>query len=190
MILGVATAVAVFRARCWWAIRCAQACAIWCCAAGQNGRRSSPARSFSASSLANEVAGSAPLIVLQGVVTHEKDRRRASNVAVYGVDDRFWKFHGVASHDGPTSIERGAGSRVGRASGDAILLRVEKPSAIPIESLQGRKDDPGRTIRFDAGRVLEATQLGDFRCGRRRAMCSRCSFRCGDCSAILRNPVA
>src|SRR5271154_7190128 len=55
---------------------------------------------FFREALANDVAGSAPLIALQGVVTHEKDGRRASNVAVYGVDDRFWKFHVVGSHDG------------------------------------------------------------------------------------------
>src|ERR1700721_676055 len=35
--------------------------------------------------LAAEVAGAVPLIAMQGVVTHEADGRRASNVAVYGV---------------------------------------------------------------------------------------------------------
>src|SRR5580700_8990920 len=48
--------------------------------------------------LSREVPGSAPLIALQGMVTHERDRRRAANVAIYGVDDRFWAFHGVPSH--------------------------------------------------------------------------------------------
>src|SRR5438128_3245969 len=36
--------------------------------------------------LAQDVPGSAPMVALQGLVTHEKDRRRAANVAVYGVD--------------------------------------------------------------------------------------------------------
>src|SRR5271154_907171 len=43
--------------------------------------------------LARDVGQSAPIIALQGIVTHEKDGRRAANVAVYGVDDRFWAFH-------------------------------------------------------------------------------------------------
>ena len=34
-----------------------------------------------------------PLIVTQGVVTHQESRRRASEVKVYGVDERFWRFH-------------------------------------------------------------------------------------------------
>src|ERR1700722_1201521 len=42
--------------------------------------------------LSREVPGSAPLIVLQGMATHEKDGRRAAHVAVYGIDDRFWQF--------------------------------------------------------------------------------------------------
>ncbi len=39
---------------------------------------------------------------------------------------------------------------------------MEKPSAIPLESLHGRKDDPGRTIRLNTGAVLDSKQLGDF----------------------------
>src|SRR5271154_5159439 len=41
--------------------------------------------------LADEVPGAAPLIVMQGVITREKDGRRASKVAVYGVGERFFK---------------------------------------------------------------------------------------------------
>src|ERR1700678_3167374 len=48
--------------------------------------------------LAAEVPGAAPLIVMQGVVTHEKDSRRASKVAVYGIDDRFFQFNGYPHH--------------------------------------------------------------------------------------------
>src|SRR5277367_3436666 len=48
--------------------------------------------------LSADVAGSVPMIVLQGIVTHDADGRRASNVSVYGVDDRFWRFHGVEPH--------------------------------------------------------------------------------------------
>src|SRR6186997_1346949 len=35
----------------------------------------------------------APLLILQGAVTDQATGRRASNVAIYGVDDRFWQFH-------------------------------------------------------------------------------------------------
>jgi putative ABC transport system permease protein len=103
--------------------------------------------------LAAEVPGSAPLIVMQGVVTHEKDGRRASKVAVYGVDDRFFKFNEYSQQppSGNEAQMTAALARdLGAQPGDSILLRVEKPSAIPRESLQGRKEDSGRTLRLTA----------------------------------------
>ncbi len=103
--------------------------------------------------LAAEVPGSAPLIVMQGVVTHDKDGRRASKVAVYGVDDRFFQFNGYPQH-APSGLEAIVTPALARElsvqPGDTVLLRVEKPSAIPRESLQGRKEDSGRTIRLTA----------------------------------------
>ncbi len=103
--------------------------------------------------LAIEVPGSVPLIVMQGVVTHEKDGRRASKVAVYGVDERFFRFNGYSTQP-PSGTEArltpALARELGAQSGDSILLRIEKPSAIPRESLQGRKEDSGRTLRLTA----------------------------------------
>src|SRR5512132_2282707 len=42
------------------------------------------------------VGNVAPLVVMQGLVTDQASGRRAARVAVYGVDDRFWRFHQVA----------------------------------------------------------------------------------------------
>src|SRR5579871_3511877 len=104
---------------------------------------------FFREALAGDVPGSAPLITLQGIVTHDPDGRRASNVSVYGVDDRFWRFNGVTRETG-VGLSAALAHEIGAKPGDPILLRVQKPSAIPLESLHGRKDDPGRTIRLTA----------------------------------------
>ena len=37
-----------------------------------------------------------PMVAVQGVATEQGSGRRASRVQVYGVDDRFWRFHGSA----------------------------------------------------------------------------------------------
>lgn len=113
--------------------------------------------------LAESAPGSAPMIVLQGIVTHEKDRRRVYNVAVYGIDDRFWKFNGIAApNDSDARVSEALARDLDAANGDALLVRVEKPSAIPLESLHGRKDDPGRTMRFNIGAILDRAHLGEF----------------------------
>ncbi len=101
------------------------------------------------------------LIVTEGMVTHEPSGRRAAGVAVYGVDERFWKFHHGGSALGPREIALSPAlmKELASSAGDAILLRVEKPSAIPIESLHGRKEDPGRTIRLA---MRPASSLAEF----------------------------
>jgi putative ABC transport system permease protein len=116
---------------------------------------------FFREALSRDVPGSAPIIAMQGIVTHEKDGRRASNVNVYGVDERFWNFHGVAVQNG-VAVSSALARELNAVAGDALLLRVEKPSAIPLESLHSRKEDTGRTIRLSAGAVLDAKQLGEF----------------------------
>jgi glycosyltransferase involved in cell wall biosynthesis len=47
----------------------------------------------------------APMVVSEALVTAQVSGRRAGRVLVYGVDDRFWRFHGV---DPPPMGDRGA----------------------------------------------------------------------------------
>ena len=111
------------------------------------------------------MSGSAPLIALDGMVTHEPSRRRAGDVRVYGVDDRFWKFNGVAAEtpqNREVLLSESLAAELGTNSGDSILLRIEQPSDIPVESLHGRKEDPGRTIRLNVKSALARASLGEF----------------------------
>jgi putative ABC transport system permease protein len=117
--------------------------------------------------LANEVGGT-PIIALEGVVEHEPSRRRAGGVKVYAVDIRFWQFHGLAKVglDTPQNrevwISEGLAGELGAKRDDSLLLRLEKPSDIPIESLHGRKDDPGKTIRLTNAYTQVSDALGEF----------------------------
>src|SRR5215471_10779895 len=112
-------------------------------------------------------AGACPIIVFNGVVVDQKTQRRASNVQVYGVDDRFWKFHGLEGKIG-TLADRDAllspavVRELASQPGETVLLRVEKPTAIPAGSLLGRKDDLGKTIRLVFREQLPASRLGEF----------------------------
>ena len=107
----------------------------------------------------------APLIMLQGTVTDPASGRRVSQAAVYGVDDRFWTFHQVdvrGPADRDAFLSRALAGDLGLAPGAPVLVRIERPSAIPIDSLHGRKEDPGRTLRLTARAVLDAAHMGDF----------------------------
>jgi ABC-type antimicrobial peptide transport system permease subunit len=103
----------------------------------------------------------APLVVASGFVTHEASGRRAGGVTVYGVDQRFWTFHGLPDRSG-VLLSPSLAMELGAAANDTLLLRLQKPSAIPVESLFGRKDEVARTIRLTASATLPSEQLGDF----------------------------
>ena len=53
-------------------------------------------------------------------------------------------------------------SEVGGKEGDVLLTRLQKPSEVPIESLFGRKEDIGRTVRLTLSGVLPRDRLGEF----------------------------
>ena len=106
-------------------------------------------------------ASAAPVIVANGFVTHESSGRRAGSVVVYGVDERFWAFHRLPAPTGVV-ISPALGVELGAAARDVLLVRLQKPSAIPIESLFGRKDDIARTVRLDVAGILPRDQLGEF----------------------------
>ena len=108
---------------------------------------------FFREALASELGFACPIIAIDGVVVHEASGRRASGVEVIGVDERFWKFQaepGEAPSGHEILLSEALTRELGNRAGDSILIRVEKPSAIPLESLHGRKEDVGRPIRFTA----------------------------------------
>ena len=114
---------------------------------------------------APDFAGLAPLIALQGVVTVQESNRRVGSVRVYGVDQRFWQFHGVTpvADVGERDVSVNDAREGDRcAAGEAILVRVPLPSAMPLESLTAKKDDLGRTLRLTVRGVVPGSALGEF----------------------------
>jgi putative ABC transport system permease protein len=113
-------------------------------------------------------SSAAPLIAIDGVVGGQTSGRRAARVAVYGVDDRFWRFHGAARTDTFSGDRREAlisaalAKDIGAAVEDTVLVHVARPSSVPIESLQGRKDDLGKTLRLTVRAVLGPSDMGEF----------------------------
>ena len=120
-----------------------------------------------AEGMASAFAGAAPIVAVEGFVTHQASGRRASGIQVYGVDARFWEFHGLDAAPrelgrNDVLVSEGLADELGAVDGDALLVRVEKPSDVPISSLHGRRDDVGRTLRLGVQRVLPPAELGEF----------------------------
>ena len=107
-----------------------------------------------------------PLVALEGFATHQETGSRAGGIQVYGVDERFWAFHGLGAGrvpaPGAVLVSGGLARELGAVEDDTLLVRVQKPSAIPVGSLHGRRDDLGRTMRLRIQQVLATDDLGEF----------------------------
>lgn len=115
--------------------------------------------------LVSAQASVAPIFALEGIVTHQSSGLRAGNVSVYGVDERFFEFHGVevaTPTGGQVWLSPDLAAELGAAESDAVVLRVARPTDIPLDSLHGRKDDVGRAIRLSVRGALTRAQMGEF----------------------------
>lgn len=108
--------------------------------------------------------GAVPLVALEGLVTHQPSGRRASRVAVYGVDERFWTFHGLGETLAGRTALAGAplAGELRASEGDALLVRVARAADVPGASLFGKRDELGRTLRVTLERILPRSELGEF----------------------------
>lgn len=106
-----------------------------------------------------------PIFTLEGITSHQASGRRAGNVSVYGVDARFFQFHGV-DVEAPTGsqvwLSPDLAAELGAVEQDAVVLRVARPTDIPLDSLHGRKDDTGRAVRLTVRGTLSRAQIGEF----------------------------
>src|SRR5688572_29375766 len=119
----------------------------------------------SADSFSSSFTGATPLIMLPAVASEPANARRVGQVRIYGVDDRFWQFHGLrvpTLDEGEALLSRALADELGASTGNAVLVRVQRPSEIPLESLQGRKDGQGDSLRLRVRADIGASALGDF----------------------------
>jgi putative ABC transport system permease protein len=109
---------------------------------------------------------SVPIIAVKGLLVREGAARRAHDVGVYGVDERFWRFHGLVVppgfEDRAAIVGAPLAEYLGVTPGDGLLLRIASEQDIPGESLFGRRENTSRTIRLTCGAVAAADRLGEF----------------------------
>lgn len=115
---------------------------------------------------ATQFADAATLIAIDASVTHESSGREASRIAVYGIDEAFFRLHGVTGVEAPTGrqalLSPGLAAELGANADDGLLLRVQKPSAIPADTLAGRRNDTSRAVRLTTRETLAPERMGEF----------------------------
>ena len=112
-----------------------------------------------------------PAIVLQATASAGAPgapvTSHARGVTVLGVDARFWPETQAKEFEAERSdvvwLNSTLAQDLGVKDGDHVSLRVQKPSAVPRETILGRHDDANSADELVelVGRVLSAEQPGD-----------------------------
>ena len=105
------------------------------------------------------------MLTFKGIAIHDTSGRRAREVQIYGVDERFFAFHGVDARSPDRSdalLSSDLAAELGAAEGDSLLVRVSRPTDIPLDSLHGRREDLGRSVRLQVRGTLARESMGEF----------------------------
>jgi len=115
--------------------------------------------------LASGADHAAPVLSVRAVAIEPGSGRRAAPVEVWGVDERFWRFHGLVAPPlgaRETLLSPALAQELGADAGTSILLRAEGAQELPGSTLFGRRDEPGRALRLRVAGVRETEALGEF----------------------------
>jgi ABC-type antimicrobial peptide transport system permease subunit len=119
--------------------------------------------------LARELAGrpafkerlqiAAPVLLLNATLVAERAglSRRAGRVQIFGGDERFWQLIDLKPPyltGDETAINERLAERLRVRVGDAVSLFIEIPSAIPRESLLGKREGDFREIQLTIKAIL------------------------------------
>lgn len=102
----------------------------------------------------------APAMVLMGSVEKVTPAvtRRAGQVSVYGLDDRAWSFVSAPDNDAPQGadvfLNPSLAAALNAQVGDEVTLWLEMPSAVPRDTLLGKKDNDSTEVTLRVARIL------------------------------------
>ena len=132
-----------------------------------------------------------PLLVAQGFVTAQDGGQRVGGVAVYGVDDRFWRFHQMEGVTGPSDrdafLSPALAAELAVSDGatlvDPVAAAVGDSDRVAARA-QGR---PGpHACASPCAGCCRARPSASSRCGRSKARCAPSSCRWPGCSRTWR----
>jgi ABC-type antimicrobial peptide transport system permease subunit len=126
-------------------------------------------------------APTAPVVLLRGTAAREDGAARVNQAQVVGVDGRFWMLGGTQNAllfesrlNGGTqpmladdaqaqaAVNDRTARQLGLRIGDTILVRVEKPSALPLDAPLSTTEDSILAMRVTVGRIVGDDEFGRF----------------------------
>ena len=119
------------------------------------------------SALAGELGlESAPVLMLVGSVNRSDATARINGAQVIGVDPRFWALSSSGRKlelgENDAILNATAARRLGVGEGDALIIRVEKPSAFSKDAPLSGEEDTVESIRVEVKELADDACFGRF----------------------------
>ena len=122
-----------------------------------------------ANRIATELGGAVciPTLQLPGVAASQGGKTRTGIVDVFGIEDGFFAMSSTqqarkAPAAGHALINNRLASQLGCAVGDEIVVRVEKPSLMPIEATMATVDEVSFALRVTIDGIVAEAEFGRF----------------------------
>ncbi len=107
------------------------------------------------------------VLQLQGIVKSDINNKRINEATILGVDEYFWDFGNTGNpfdtiqNDGIV-MSRFVADKLDISENDRILLRIEKPSFVPLNSLFVKADNQYVSQRFTVKKIIDNDQFARF----------------------------
>ena len=121
-----------------------------------------------AEELSNELkTQTAPLLQVRGLMSDSDDTRRANNIEVLGVDERFFTIGGGRSPSGEDWDEKvilnePLARRLDVKAGDEVVLRIERPSLMSRDLPLTPDSDLSMAFRLTVKAIATESEFGRF----------------------------
>ena len=108
-----------------------------------------------------------PVMQLPGVASSDGGAMRTGIVDVYGIDDGFFGMStGGNARKAPTAghalLNQRLATQLGVAAGDEVVIRVEKPSLMPVEATMATVDEVSFALRVTIDGIVDERQFARF----------------------------
>jgi len=104
----------------------------------------------------------APVLELRGLASARGGQKRAANVHVLGIDDRFWALGDTTPPTDKLAVSRRLADQLDVEVGDRVLLRIAKPSALPRDLPLGADKENTITLAMSLGAIVGDDQFGRY----------------------------
>lgn len=109
----------------------------------------------------------APVLMLQGIVSNSDGTARVNRVQVLGVDERFWALDSSkpmfdSSLSDKVLLNERLSSRLDVSEGEEVLLRVEKPGLLPRDAPLSTDADSSIAMRLNVSSIISDSNFGRF----------------------------